>query len=871
MKHIINILFICSLSISLTSAHASPCQITPVRLTCEMMEAPNCIDVPDPVLSWVNDPVDSEIKGAGQSAYRIRVASSRERLTKADLWDTKKVSSDKSVFIPYQGKPLSSGSQVWWQVKVWDNKGRASDWSDPACWRTGIMNTSEWCAQWIGAPWQGEWEDKNTTPAPYFRKEINLNKKVKSAVAFVTGLGYFEFYVNNKKIGDEVLVPNFTNYTKRPDLPKLSIAIDDNFRDYRVMYLTYDITSDLQQGKNSFGMLVGNGWYNTHTRRWPASFGTPRMLCQIKVTYNDGTEEIIVSDQTWKVKKSAIVYNDEYVGEIYDAREENNEWQNAVLREAPIGKLCASYAPLDRVIEALEPVSFTKTEKGWEVDFGKEISGWLRFNGVKGSKDDVLEVEYVSESPVGTQAYIFAEGDCNDYAPKFTWYVFRKAIITGVELSPENVVAEVVNTDVSANSEFITSNSLLNTINTIWRRSLEDNLHGGVMSDCPHREKSPYTGDGQVCCETVMANYDCYTFYHKWLRDMRDAQNVETGYVPNSAPWQPGCGGGPGWGAAMQIIPWEIYRHFGDIQTLKDNYFAMTEQMRFMLSYVTEEGIMNCTMKGLNGVNRYDKYLRLGEWVGPFGLPENQLVHTYFLWNCADITAKTAAVLGMYEDAAQYSEIAENARVAFHRKFYNKDTRSYGDYGANVFALHMGVPEECKADVVETLRTELCEKYNKHLNTGIFGTRRLFEILAQNGMNDLAYEIMNQKDFPSFGWWVEQGAPTTWEKWDGKDSRNHPMFGGALTWYYNTLAGVNIDESKPGYKNVIIRPILVKDLENITYSKMTPYGNLSVEIRHKNFTGEMTITIPVGSTATVHLPGIENSFTLIQGTHKIKF
>ena len=496
----LSILIIC-LSLSFT-ANASPCLITPVRLTCEMMEAPNCIDVPDPVLSWVNDPVDSEIKGAGQSAYRIRVASSRERLTKADLWDTKKVSSDKSVFIPYQGKPLSSGSQVWWQVKVWDNKGRASDWSDPACWRTGIMNPDEWCARWIGAPWQGEWEDKNTTPAPYFRKEINLNKKVKSAVAFVTGLGYFEFYVNNKKIGNEVLVPNFTNYTKRPDLPKLSIAIDDNFRDYRVMYLTYDITSDLQQGKNNFGMLVGNGWYNTHTRRWPASFGTPRMLCQIKVTYNDGTEEIIVSDQTWKVKKSAIVYNDEYVGEIYDAREENNEWQNAVLREAPIGKLCASYAPLDRVIETLEPVSFTKTEKGWEVDFGKEISGWLRFNGVKGSKDDVLEVEYVSESPVGTQAYIFAEGDCNDYAPKFTWYVFRKAIITGVELSPENVVAEVVNTDVSANSEFITSNSLLNTINTIWRRSLEDNLHGGAMSDCPHREKSPYTGDGQVCCES---------------------------------------------------------------------------------------------------------------------------------------------------------------------------------------------------------------------------------------------------------------------------------------------------------------------------------------------------------------------------------
>lgn len=869
MKTILSILIIC-LGLSFT-ANANPCQITPVRLTCEMMESPNCVDVPDPVLSWINDPVNAEIKGAGQSAYRIRVASSREKLAKADLWDTKKVNSDESVFIPYQGKSLSSGCEIWWQVKVWDNKGKASEWSKPACWRTGIMNHDEWCAQWIGAPWQGEWEDKNTTPAPYFSKDIKLEKKVKSAVAFVTGLGYFEFYVNKKKIGDEVLVPNFTNYTKRPDLPKLSIAIEDNFRDYRVMYLTYDITSELQQGKNNFGMLVGNGWYNTHTRRWPASFGTPRMLCQIKVTYNDGTEEIIVSDQTWKVKKSAIVYNDEYVGEIYDAREENNEWQDAVLREAPAGKLCASYAPLDRVIESLEAVSFEKTERGWEVDFGKEISGWLRFDGVKGSKGDVLKVEYVSESPVGTQSYIFGEGDCNDYAPKFTWYVFRKAIITGVELKRENVIAEVVNTDVRVNSEFTTSNPLLNTINTIWRRSLEDNLHGGVMSDCPHREKSPYTGDGQVCCETVMANYDCYTFYHKWLRDMRDAQNVNTGYVPNSAPWQPGCGGGPGWGAAIQIIPWESYRHFGDIQTLKNNYFAMTEQMRFMLSYVTEEGIMNCTKEVLNGVHRYDKYLRLGEWVGPYGLPENQLVHTYFLWNCADITAKTAAVLGKPEEAKKYAEIAENARVAFHKKFYDKETKSYGEHGANVFALHMGVPEKYKADVIETLKSELCDKYNKHLNTGIFGTRRLFEVLAQNGMNDLAYEIMNQKDFPSFGWWIEQGATTTWEKWDGKDSRNHPMFGGALTWYYNTLAGVNIDESKPGYKNLIIKPILVKELEQIKYSKMTPYGNLSVEISHKDFKGEMIVTIPVGSTATVFLPGIENSLKLAQGTHIIKF
>ena len=882
MKRIpVALLSLCLFIVSMVETEARRCEISPVTLTCEKMAQPNCIDVPQPRLSWINAPADDSVKGAGQSAYRIRVASSREGLAKPDLWDSRKVMSDQSVFVPYAGKPLSSGQQVWWQVKVWDGNGKASEWSQPAQWRMGVMNPEEWCAEWIGAPWQDEWEAKNTTPAPYFRKEVNLDKKIASAVAFVTGLGYFEFYVNGEKIGDEVLVPNFTNYSKRPRLPKISIAIEDNFRGYRVMYLTYDITESLKQGENALGMIVGNGWYNTHTRRWPAAYGSPRMLCQVKVTYEDGSEEVIVSDESWKVKESAIVYNDEYIGETYDARQETadwcsvgcdeSSWKNAVPRDAPTGVLCASYAPLDKVIETLRPVSFEKTEKGWEVDFGKEISGWLRFDGVKASNGDVLQVKYVSESPVGTQKYIFGDGECKDYAPKFAWYVFRKAIITGAELNKENVVAEVVNTDVRADAEFSTSNPLLNQINTIWRRSLEDNLHGGVMSDCPHREKSPYTGDGQVCCETVMANYDCHAFYHKWLRDMRDAQNVETGHVPNSAPWQPGCGGGVGWGAAVNIMPWEMYRHFGDVQLLEESYFTMTEQMRFMMKYITEEGIMDCKNEIVNGDHRFDRWLRLGEWVAPHGLPANHLVHTYFLWRCADVTSKAAGVLGKTDDEKKYRELAESVKAAFHKKYYDSETKSYGDYGANVFALHMGVPEDCRADVVESFRKELADKYGRHLNTGIFGTRRLFEMLAQNGLNDLAYEIINQKDYPSFGWWIEQGATTTWERWDGKDSRNHPMFGGGLTWFYNTLAGVNIDETQPGYKHTIIKPLLLKDLEQVTYSKMTPYGQLKVEIEHKDFAGKMTVTVPVGATATVYVPHCSTPVHLEQGTYAIEF
>lgn len=871
MRKTITSLLVSLMLVFTAEAKDRTCDIVPVRLTCEMMEEPNCIDIRHPRLSWINSPADSTIMGAAQSAYRIRVASSPEMLDEPDIWDSRKTRSDRSVFIPYEGKELCSGQQVWWQVQVWDKHGNASEWSRPAKWRMGIVSPEEWQAKWIGAPWQGEWEDNNSTPAPQFRKTVDLNRKIRSATAFVTGLGYFEFYVNGEKIGDEVLVPNFTNYSRRPRLPETNIAIEDNFRGYRVMYLTYDITGQLAQGKNILEMLVGNGWYNTHTRRWPASYGSPRMLCQIKITYDDGSEDTIISDTSWKVRKSPVVFNDEYLGEIFDARECDREWQDVVERKAPTGELCASYAPLDKVMETISPVSFRRTDEGWEADFGKEISGWLRFRDVNGKSGDILTVKYISESPVGEQKYIFGDGKCEDYAPKFTWYVFRKAIISGVELSEDNVTAEVVNTDVKADSEFTSSNPLLNQINTIWRRSLEDNLHGGTMSDCPHREKSPYTGDGQVCCETVMANYDCYTFYHKWIRDIRDAQNTDTGYVPNSAPWQPGCGGGVAWGAAIHIMPWEMYRHFGDVCMLEDNYDAMTRHLKHLLSWTTKDGTMNYQMKTANGSRGFDQWLQLGEWVAPFGLPSKELVHTYFLWHCADITAKTAHVLGKNKDYRKYTEIAETVKTAFHKRFYSSKDKSYGDYGANVFALHMGVPEEYEDIVVGTLRKELTEKYCKHLNTGIFGTRRLFEVLARYGMNDLAYEIMNQKDYPSFGWWLEQGATTTWERWDGKDSRNHPMFGGGLTWLYNTLAGVNIDEERPGYRNIIIRPILVKDLEDIAYSKMTPYGELRVSISHKDFKGSMTVTVPVGTSAEVYLPNDQEAQIFNQGTYTLEF
>ncbi len=871
--------------------------LVPTDLTVELMADPNSVDVANPRLSWVNTPADDEVKGEVQTAWRIRVATTENGLGSPDLWDSGKVVSDDSYLVAYDGKTLASGMDCWWQVKVWDRSGKASGWSEPAHWTMGIMNEDEWKAEWIGAPWHTEDFDGNNVrmsaapgmqrgkpvyddkPAPMFRKSFGLEKKPVSAKAFVTGLGYFEFYANGQRIGDECLAPNFTNYTERPGLKESFISVDgDRFGGYKVMYLVYDLTDVLKKGENAVGLLVGNGWYNTHGTRWPKAYGSPRMICQILLTYSDGTTELVTSDTSWKVRESAIIKNDEYRGEVYDANLEiadwcaasydDSAWENAVSRVAPLGDMVAHTAPLDKVTDVLEPISIKKTEEGFEVEFEKEISGWIRFNNLTAAKGDTLKVHYIIDQPVGDQLYIFSDKPLRSYAPKFAWYVFRKAVISGVDnLTAENLRAEMVNTDVEPIADFESSNELFEDINEMWRLTQLDNMHGGIASDCPHREKSPYTGDGQVVAHTVMANFDAAGFYRKWIRDIRDAQNTETGYVPNAAPWQPACGGGVAWGAAMNIMPWEYYRYYGDREFLAENYEAMKAQVRYMTTWLTKDGTMYSQIAGMGGRPNY--WANLGEWCQPYDMPSDELVHTFYLWLCADMTARAAEALGT-GDGAEFEKLASDVKAAFHKKFYDAKTASYGISGSNVFALYMGVPEEVKPAVVESLKNELVANGSR-LNTGIFGTRYLLEVLAENGLNDLAYEIMATKEYPGFGYWLAQGSTTCWEHWDGHSSRNHPMFGGCLTWFGETLAGIRIDENAPAYKHVIIRPVLASKLENVSWSVKTPYGIVKSEVTHKDGKGTLEVTVPVGSTATVYLPGSTGVLELEQGTYSMNF
>lgn len=876
--------------------------IIPTQLRCEYLKNPQVIDVLNPRLSWVNT-AGPGVRGQYQTAYQVRVASSMQLLddNKPDMWDSEKVTSDQSILVKYAGKVLESRKDYWWQVRVWDRNGNVSDWSEPAFWSMGLLNAEEWKALWIGAPWQGEeplpkpvfrMQEANSgenqtpipPPAPLLRKSVRIEKEIASARAYVSGLGYFELYVNGNKVSEDVLVPNLTLFGKRPGLENNYIPIPDNFSEYRVMYLSYDIKDMLTKGENVIGAILGNGFYNVNSR-WTQSYGSPRFIGQIYITYTDGTEDIIISDQSWKASKSAIVMDQIYDGEHYDARLEqpgwcsagfnDSKWEQVAVRKVPEGKMKAHMAPTDKIMQRLKPVTIIKNKDGkYYVDFGEEISGWVKISGVEGKAGQVIDIEYLSESPVGSNTYTLKGEGPESYAARFTWFVFRQVVISNWpgNLSADQITAEAVYTDVPTTGKFETSNELFNKINKVWWRSQTDNMRGGIASDCPHRERSPYTGDGQVACVTVLHNFDARAFYTKWIQDMLGAQNPETGYVPNGAPWQPGCGGGVAWGAAINIMPWEFYMHYGDLNMLKNNYEGMKGYIKYMLTWTDDDGIMYSQAPDTARPNRW---LNLGDWCVPGTTPPDDMVHTFYLWRCADYTSKTAQALGYSAEANEYADLAERTKTAFRKRFYDKEKGTYGANGGNIFALAMGVPPDQYSRVVASLKADIIANKG-NLDTGIFGTQYFFEILSANGMNDLAYEAMNKKTQPSYGWWIEQGATTTWERWDGGGSRNHPMFGGGLVWFYRVLAGMNTDPSQPGYKNIIFKPQPAGDVKYVSYSNQTPYGTAAINWEKNTGTFMLNIEVPVGSTAIVYIPssdskGVTESGQKIDGKNEVSF
>ena len=840
-------------------------------------------DASCPRFSWVNT---GHAKGAAQTSYHIMVFEGNIT-SQEPFWDSGVVESPESVLVDYGGAPLKPCTDYYWQVQTADQKGRLSPWSDPCHFHTGMLGQDMWKARWIGAPWQGEESydydmSEDVSPAPLIRKEFEISKPVKSVRFYGVGLGYFELYVNGTRAGDEYLVPNETNYGYREKLEERLLPVPDPFNGYSVAYVSYDLTDMVVEGCNAVGAILGNGYYDLVFRRFVMGYGVPKFFGQILVRYEDGTTDLIATDTSWKIEKSAIVYDQLYFGEIYDARREHegwcrpgyddSSWASVVEKRAPEGELVAQMGLPDRITGTWAPTKIEKVDStgAFIVTFPEYISGWVSLKdldleeGQKVTVYNLTEDYNAAEKAVSSMTYIAKGNGKESWHPRFEYYAFQQVEVYGLdELLPGQIEAQAVNSDIRQATSFECSNDLLNYMDKIWRRTQLDNMHGNIPTDTPHRERIGYTGDGQAVGPTVMTTMDARAFYYKWMRDLREAQK-EDGYVCNSAPWQPEAGGGVAFGSAMNVIPYEFYWEYGDVRALAECYDAMAAHTRWMLNWVDP---VTKIMESRTG--RY--FMDLGEWNAPWDIPSKALVHTFFLWNCARITAEAAETLHKDEDAVYFAALRDTTAAAFHRYFFDPETKSYGKWGSNMWALVMGgTSEERLQQALDALVANLAECGN-HLHVGFVGWRYLCETLIKYGRADLAWEIINKRDQPSIGWWIEQGAVTFWEQWDGVFSRNIPFMGGGIRWFYRDLAG--LEPTSPGYRTFEIRPTVVEGLDWVKFHKDSPYGRINVDWKISRgglFT--LKCTVPPGTTAAVYVPDGDTvrEETLPSGNHTLK-
>jgi len=837
------------------------------ELSCEYLTDPIGIDTVNPRLSWK---LFSEERGQRQTAYQVLVATTPEKLktNKGDLWDSGKIKSNRSVQVLYEGIELTSGLRCYWKVRVWDKDGKNSHWSKIAFWEMGLLDSDDWQAKWIGAPGKENNNSLETDPAPYLRKVFTLPKPVTAARAYVCGLGYYELYLNGKKVGDHVLSPNQTNYDQR-DFRNMLYPFD-NKMSTRVLYETFNITEYLSNGKNTAGLILGNGWYNQRDRTvegymW---YGTPRMILQLHVEYEDGTRQRIVSDETWKFSTGPLVHDGIFTGEIYDSRLEMDGWNKTYyddtawkavrIKKAPQAPLKAQMSPPDKIIRTIQPISVTNPHPGISrYDFGEMISGWarLKVTGQKGTKISLRFFEEFGKDYHQKDVYICHGKGLEIYEPRFTWHAFRVVEVTGSEgeFTIKNLDARVVNTAVEPNGKFECSNDLFNKILENYKRTHLGNMHGSVSSDCPHRERLGYTGDATYLTESAEFNFDMASFFTKWLNDIKDAQNFKTGFVPHTAPFG-GGGGGPAWGSAYIFLPWFMYTFYDDTRVLRNHYAGMKHWVEYLSTRTDKNGLV---------VKEEPGAWCLGDWATPdeMVLPP-ALVNTCIYARVVKIMEQVSNVLGETKDASYFLDLFNKIKGNLNEAFLDRETGSYsiGWQGANVIPLAFDlVPEDYISKVLDNLINNI-KKNKRHLDTGIIATPLMLDILTKLGREDVAYTIMNQRDYPGYGYAIKKGATTLWEYWDGKLSHSHPMYGSVCRWFFQSIAGINPDPSSPGFKNILIKPNCL--LGDLTYAKAeynSVYGVISSSWKREDDVLFLDIRIPVNTTATVYLPAVDGN------------
>ena len=838
----------------------STAQVKVQNLLIENLTDPVGIDIKQPRFSWQ---LTSDQRNVTQTAYEINLSSG-----KTSVWKSGKVASDQSVHVPYAGNALQPAKKYTWQVRVWDNHGKTSAWSQPASFQTAFFDNSSWKAKWIEA---GFMEDSINRPAQYFRKQFSTNKKIESATAYITAHGMYEAHLNGKRVGDLYLTPGWTSYKKR------------------LQYQVYNVTNLLTTGNNAIGIITGNGWYRGFLA-WDGNkdiYGKKTgVFFQLDITYTDGTMATIVSDESWKSSTGAITYAEIYHGETIDAREEKQGWSTANYNDAnwsgvkvqdhPKDNLIATYNEPVKKHESFKPVKIFTTPKGEKViDYGQNLVGWVivKAKGKAGDKitirhAEVLDKEgnfYIENIRIAkaTATYILSGKGEDIFEPHFTFYGFRYVKIEGVdEIRPENFTAVALYSDMKLTGNFTSSHPLLN--------QLQHNIQWGqrgnfldVPTDCPQRdERLGWTGDAQAFSRTAAFNFGVNNFFAKWLRDV-EADQQPSGSVPFVIPNVLGAGAGAatGWADAATIIPWNMYLAYGDRKILENQYNSMKSWVGYM-----EKASKNYL---------WNTGFHFGDWLfyrpfddndGRSAVTDKYMIAQCFFANSVQIMINTARLLGKNDDVNKYTELLKNLKEAFIKEYLTPNGRLVsGTQTAYVLALNFDMlPENLRGQAAEKLAQNI-SSYNDHLTTGFLGTPYLCHVLSRFGKTDVAFKLLTQETYPSWLYPVKMGATTIWERWNGirpdstfepasMNSFNHYAYGAIGDWMYRVVAGLDTYDDAPGYKHIKIMPHIGGNLTSASANLQTYYGKASSGWKIDGNRIILDIEIPANTKATVILP-----------------
>ncbi|RAV10922.1 alpha-L-rhamnosidase [Paenibacillus contaminans] len=858
------------------------------HLSTEYLTEPAGLDRRQPRLGWK---LASDRRAVKQSAYRILVAASTQSLDRnvGDVWDSGKVEGDRSQHVSYEGIELVSGMTYMWKVMVWDESGHASDWSEPASWSMGLLSRAEWQGKWVGLKSNHAPTHAEPKPAVYLRKGFQTEgRSIRKASLFCAALGAYELYVNGCKISGDRLAPDWTDYN------------------IRVSCQMYDVTDVLNEGDgdNAIGILLGHGWYSGYI----GMFGyhrygkDPRVLVQLNLEYEDGSRQSVFSDPTWKASFGPLVATDYQMGETYDARLEMPGWNTLqyddtswtaanVFYEFKGHIVAESCPPVSSVME-LKPVSIVDKGNGvWLADMGQNMVGRIRIRlqGEAGTTVTLRHGEALDEKKElytanlrltrQTDIFILSGKTEEVYEPHFTLHGFRYVEISGYvgELKPSDLTGVVYHSSLDKTGVLETSHPLLNRL----LANIEWTQRGNFISvptDCPQRdERLGWSGDAQVFFRTSSYFMNVAPFFTKWLTDLTDAQRP-TGAFTDFAPFIPGGktehGGdmtydhtaSAGWGDAGIIVPWMMYRVYGDTDIIERHYEAMTRWIAFLgemhPSHLRED------------LPQFGDWLSIPEAAGlgdfsnvsAFSTTPYDVFGTAYYAYSTGLLAKMASIVGKHDDALRYMRHREEITEAFNRAYVDASGTIKGDtQAAYTMALAMELLPEEKREFAVNRILQLLEQRDWHISTGIHGTRWLLAVLADNGYEEIAYKLLMQTGYPSWFYSVLQGATTIWERWDGwteekgfqrpgMNSFNQYALGSVGEWIFRFVGGIDLDDRVPGYKHIRIHPRIGGGLDHVASRYESIQGPISCNWRRLDDRLSIDVSIPAGTTAVVRIP-----------------